>query len=105
MATDWKEIEQAAREQVHGDLQRLEQTPLEFGAFIAWSDNLMGRTNGFSPVHSVGFPQMGSVYTTCGELIPPPIRWLPLSALLAISMKHCQFCRAEVARIARENAA
>ena len=101
----WREIEAAAREQVSADLDRLESTPLEFGQHIAWSECLLGRTNGFSEVHRVGTTQFGRGYTTCGRMIPPPVKWLPLSPAMVRHMRRCRDCEAECARIAREQAA
>jgi hypothetical protein len=101
----WRELERQAHEQTVLDLDRLERTPLEFGAHIAWSECLLGRTNGFSPVHRVGFHQVGNAYATCGELIPPPVKWLPLSPAMVRTMMNCRYCEAECARIARGNAA
>src|SRR5690349_19223327 len=75
----WAAIEREALAQVRTELAHDETTPLVFGAAIAWSECLMGRTNGVSLLHRVGMPQHEHEYTTCGDLIPPPIRWIPLS--------------------------
>src|SRR5690348_15413967 len=78
----WRELELAARSQVKGDLEQLEATPLEFGAHICWSECFRGFTDALTEVHRVGFPNYGRAYTTCNELIPAPVRWLPLSPAL-----------------------
>ncbi len=102
----WRAIELAAREQVSSDLDVLEATPLEFGAHICWSESgHMATTAGFSVVHRVGFPQIDRPFTTCGEMIPRPIRWLSLSPRLVRVMAKCKYCEAEHARITRERAA
>lgn len=101
----WSEIEREAHEQVQAELARDESTPLVFGAPIAWSYNARGRTDGVSEVHRVGFPQFNHAYTTCGELIPAPIRWCPLSPAVVRVMAKCQYCEAEMARVKRERAA
>jgi hypothetical protein len=101
----WAEIESAALAQVRAELERDERTPLEFGYPIVWSECLMGRTNGMSELHRVGLPQHGHQYTTCGQLIPPPIRRVPLSPATIRVMVKCRQCEAEVVRISRERAA
>ena len=101
----WADVEGEAREQVQADLARLESTPLEFGAHIAWSECFMARTNSFSEVHRIGFPQVNRPFTTCGEMIPPPIRWLPVSPAMARTMRRCRYCEAEQERIDKANAA
>ena len=105
MSETWRDVDAGVPAQLANDLERLEHTPLEFGAHIAWSECLMGRTNGFSDVHRVGFPQFAHAYTTCGELIPAPVRWLPLSPAMIRHMPRCKYCEAEHARLAREQAA
>lgn len=104
-AETWERIERAAYEQVVAEIITDENTPLEFGAPIAWSECLMGRTNGVSLLHRVGFPQHGHDYTTCGDLIPPPIRWIPRSPATIRVMAKCTQCEAEILRISRERAA
>lgn len=101
----WAEIEREALAQVRSELARDESTPLEFGAPIMWAYNARGRTDGLSPVHRVGFPQFNRAYTTCGELVPAPILWCPLSPALARTMPRCVYCEAEMARVKRERAA
>jgi hypothetical protein len=86
-------------------VQTCADTPLEFGAPIAWSTTLKERTNAFSPVHRVGFPQHGTPYTACVERIAGPYRWLPLSPAMIRTMDRCRACEAEIARVARERAA
>lgn len=103
--TDWTNVEAAARAQVAADLDALEQTPLEFGAPIAWARCLYGRTDEFSSVHRVGFPKGNDPFTTCGELIPHFSMWMPLSPNLIRTMPTCRFCAAELSRIEQENAA
>lgn len=101
----WERIEREASEQVRAELQVDENRSLEFGAAIAWSECMMGRTCGVSPIHRVGVPQHGHDYTTCGDLIPPPIRWVPLSPATIRVMAKCRQCEAEMIRIQRERAA
>ena len=101
----WREIEQQARDQVRAELARDENTPLEFGAAIVWAFNARGRTDGISPVHRVGFPQFNRAYTTCGELVPAPILWCPLSPAMVRTMPRCVYCEAEMKRVKREKAA
>lgn len=101
----WAEIEREALEQVRSELAADEARSLEFGSAIAWSECQMGRTNGISPLHRVGLPQHGHDYTTCGDLIPDPIRWVPLSPATIRVMAKCRSCEAEVSRIQRERAA
>jgi hypothetical protein len=101
----WARIEREALAQVRAELEHDETTPLVFGAAIAWSECLMGRTNGVSVLHRVGLPQHDHEYTTCGDLIPPPIRWVPLSPSTIRVMPKCKQCEAEVLRISRERAA
>ncbi len=91
----WRQVELDAQAQASADLQALERTPLEFGQHIAWSESLLGRTNGFTALHQVGKPQFGRDYTTCGEIIPPPVRWLPMSPAVARTMPRCRYCAAE----------
>lgn len=105
MSDKWRQIEAEVRAQVVTELEWLERTPLEFGAHIAWSECFMGRTNGFSEVHQVGFPQVGRAFTTCGQMIPAPVRWLPVSPAMARTMRRCVYCEAERARILKANAA
>ena len=100
-----RQLEADARAEASVGLEGLEATPLEFGAHIAWSECLMGRTNGFSAVHRVGLPQFAHAYTTCGELVPAPVTWIPLSPAMIRTMPRCKFCEAEHARVARERAA
>lgn len=102
--TDWQRIEREARDQVRQELEIAENTPLEFGAFIAWTECQFGLTNDVSALHRVGFPQHGENYATCGERIPLPVRWVPLSPAMVRTMGKCKFCEAEMSRIAREAA-
>ncbi len=101
----WRALEREVHEQVRADLEADETTPLELGRHIAWSECQQARTNGFSAVHRVGLPQFGRAYTTCGELIPPPIRWFQLSPALIRVMPKCQYCVAELAKITNGRAA
>jgi hypothetical protein len=101
----WATIEREALEQVRAELAVAEVTPLEFGAHLVWTECLFGRTNGLSPVHRVGFPQFDRVYTTCGDVIPEPIRWVPLSPAMVRTMARCKFCEAEYQRVLMERAA
>ena len=102
----WRELELAARAQVAADLDVLEATPLEFGAHICWSECRLGGTNGFTPLHRAGLTQFGHAYTTCGELIPAPVRWLPLSPAIIRTRARCQDCEAAyAAHTAKERSA
>ncbi len=104
-AAMWEQLEREAREQVQAELDVDEVTPLEFGAAIVWSSCVMGRTNGLSEVHRVGFPQVDHAFTACGELIPAPVRWVRASAAVIRTMSKCKYCEAELMRIAKANAA
>ncbi len=104
-AAMWEQLEREAREQVRSEIAADEQTPLVFGAPIAWSLCLLGRTNGVSPLHRVGQAQHGHAYTTCGELIPAPIRWLPLSPAVIRTKPRCKDCEAEMAHITKKRVA
>ncbi len=101
----WRQVELEAREQVSTDIQALELTPLEFGQHIAWSESLLGRTNGFTALHTVGFPQIGRAFTTCALMIPAPALWLPMTPAIARTMEPCQYCKAETMRLERERVA
>ncbi len=101
----WQRIEEEAHAQVLAELDVDEVTPLEFGAAIVWSSCVMGRTNGLSPVHRVGFPQINHAFTACGELIPAPIRWVRASSAVIRTMGKCKYCEAEIMRIGKANAA
>ncbi len=100
----WQRIEQEARDVALACLTRDENTPLAFGAFIAWTECQFGLTNGLSELHRVGFPQHDDVYTTCGARIPEPVRWFSVSPAMVRTMGKCKFCEAEMTRIAREAA-
>lgn len=102
---EWREIEREAREQNSLDVIRLESTPLEFGQHIAWTTCLLACTNGISELHRVGHPILGYDHTTCGDVIPPPVRWLPLSPAIIRTLPRCKYCEAEHVRILTERAA
>ncbi len=104
-AAMWEQLEREAREQVRSEIDVDEVTPLEFGQPIVWSSCVMGRTNGLSEVHRVGFPQINHAFTACGELIPAPIRWVRASPAVIRTMAKCRHCEAEMTRIKREKAA
>lgn len=104
-ADAWLRIDLEARVVALAALEHDESTPLEFGAFIAWTECQFGFTNALSVLHRVGFPQHDDQYATCGEPIPAPVRWLPLSPAIVRTMRKCQYCEAEVARIERGRAA
>ncbi len=101
----WERFEAEVREDMRARLAVEEVTPLEFGAAIAWSRNSRGKTDEFTPVHRIGFPQIDRAFTACGELVPAPILWLPLSPAMIRTMDKCRYCEAEMARISREQAA
>ncbi len=90
----WRAIELAARAQVASDLDLLEAKPLEHGSHIAWSECRLGGTNGFTSLHRVGLTQFGHAYTTCGDVIPAPVRWLPLSPAIIRTRARCRDCEA-----------
>lgn len=104
MAESWDRILREVREQKTADLLRDENTPLEFGAFICWKQGRWEPEH-FAPVHRVGYSEGAYAYTACGQIIPPPLMWLPLSPALVRSMTNCTRCNAEIGRLARENAA
>lgn len=105
--TDWTRIVSEAKEQATAELIALEHTLLEYGQPIAWVVCRYRCTDALSTVHRVGDPKGASLdpYTTCGEAIPHPALWLPLSPALVRSMDSCGFCKAEYARQSRERAA
>jgi hypothetical protein len=101
----WDLIEQEARQQVRAELTAAENTPLVFGAVIGWTECYDGRTRGLLPLHRVGFPNGGFAFTTCGEVIPGPVRWRVLSPAIIRTAEKCRHCEAEMTRISRESAA
>lgn len=104
-ADAWLRVDLEARVVARAALEHDEATPLEFGAFIAWTESQFGFMNGLSVVHRVGFPQHENNYATCGEPIPAPVRWFSLSPAMVRTMRKCKFCEAEMARIERGRAA
>ena len=85
----WREIERQARSQAAagGELQP--------GQSIAWSlCARLAQTDGFSAVHRVGQPSGGTALTMCGEIIPPPVKHLPLTPRLAHALGRCRYCEA-----------
>ncbi len=101
--SDWREIEAAAREHALTVLEIDENTPLVYGAHIAWTTGIYGRTDELSPLHRVGYPIGSKPYTTCHEAIPEPIRWFILSPALLRTMPPCRFCEAEYQRSSRSD--
>jgi hypothetical protein len=101
----WDLIEQEARQQVREELTAAENTPLVFGAAIGWTECYDGRTRDLLPLHRVGFPNGGYAFTTCGEVIPPPVRWRVLSPAIIRTAAKCRFCEAEAMRAKQGNAA
>ena len=101
----WQQVDAEVRQQLASDIERLESTPLEVGAHIAWSECMLGRTSGLSALHRVGHPQLGYDHTSCGEVVPPAVRWLPLSPAMIRTLPRCKYCEAEHARILTEQAA
>lgn len=101
----WRDIEREARHQAETELEARCRAPLTFGEHIAWVNCQLARTDSLSPLHRVGQPIKNTPYTTCGELIPPPVRWLPLSAGMIRTMPPCRFCEAEHARMEKQDAA
>jgi len=96
---DWHAIEREAKREAAARVDTLAETPLEFGAFIAWATTAYkGVTDGFSPLHRVGVPQGNQPYTSCHEVIPEPVRWLTLSPALTRTMDACRFCESEYHR-------
>ena len=86
----WREIEAAAREQASADI--CADDFLQSGRIIAWVLCRFGHTDGLSKVHRVGQPIAGVAATLCGEVIPPPIRLIPLNANLARTLGRCPYC-------------
>lgn len=97
----WTRIKAEALAQIILDLARLHETPLAFGQHLAWVTHEANLTAELSPLHRVGFPIDARPYTGCGERIPPPICWLPLSPALIATMPRCKFCVAEYERAVR----
>lgn len=100
---EWRAIEREARASALTMLERDENTPLVFGAHIAWVDGMHGRTDDLSAIHRVGYPEKGKPMTTCGLEIPAPIRWFTLSPALLRTMDSCRFCEAEHQRLVRSH--
>lgn len=101
----WHRIETEARAQAAAEVQALTHAALVFGQYIAWATYRYGRTDGITAVHRVGFPIGHKPYTTCGEIIPSPVCWVPLTPRLVEVMPQCRFCEAEYIRLENKNAA
>ena len=86
----WRRIEGEALEQVRAELDT--EAALPFGHAVAWSFCRLGRTDGFSPVHRVGKPVLGTAVTCCGLTIPPAIRLVPLNPNLVRTLGQCHHC-------------
>jgi hypothetical protein len=90
---DWRALEAEVAEQVTAQLIEAEATPLQPGQLIAWTETgHMGTTEKLGPVHSVETWTLDRATTTCGAIIPPPKRWIPLSAGIVRSLGRCPFC-------------
>lgn len=99
---EWKRIEREAHEQAMKEVDVLNETPLVFGHHIAWSHTNRHETESITALHRVGYPKHGNPYTACGEPIPHPLRWFPLSPALIKHMPRCRFCENEYPRLVRE---
>lgn len=99
----WKRIERDAKDQALAEVDALEQTPLVAGAFIAWAIPERYTTAGISELHRVGHAKLGTPYAACGEKIPHPIHWLPLSPALIKHMPRCRYCTESHARQKKEH--
>ena len=86
----WADVEREAREQVTADIQA--DDFLQPGRVVAWSLCRFARTDGLSVVHRVGQPMNGVAATLCGEIVPEPIRLIPLNANLARTLGRCSYC-------------
>ena len=90
MSDKWRQIEADARAQVVTDI--VADDFLQPGRVVAWSLCRFARTDGLSVVHRVGQPVAGVAATLCGEIIPEPIRLIPLNANLARTLGRCSYC-------------
>lgn len=88
--TMWRQIEADARAQTARDV--LADDFLQPGRVVAWVLCRFGHTDGLSQVHRVGRPIAGVAATLCGEIIPEPIRLIPLNANLARTLGRCPYC-------------
>lgn len=122
-AADFPRIEAEAAAEWRARLAVDEATPLEWGAHIVWSVKTPrnGITDGMSDVHRVGYPIGDNPATTCGEMIPPAVLWVPLSPAMVraaevrvptkdteedkMHLMACRFCKAEHARQLQERVA
>lgn len=102
---EWKRIEAAAREDGLAELDVIERTLLVYGDHVAWTLHRFGRTDALSAVHRVGHPLQGRDYTTCGEVIPEPVRRLTLTPRFIHALSTCRYCEIEYARSAHGAAA
>ena len=53
----------------------------------------------------LGLPKGNVAYPTCEQPIPEPTLWLSLSPAIEKALTPCGFCAAEIAHLARGNAA
>lgn len=86
----WRQLEAEARKQVLAEIAATDF--LQPGRVVAWSLCRHARTDGLSQVHRVGPPIAGVGATLCGEVIPEPIRLVPLNANLARTLGRCSHC-------------
>lgn len=96
--TEWERIEQEAREQVSAELQAADETPMDYGRVVAWSECRFGRTDGLSVVHRVGDWNPDSPSTICGEMIPAAIRRVSLNQNVARTLGRCKYCETAYAQ-------
>ena len=96
----WDRITQAAKEQCSAQLIERQSAVLELGSLIAWgvTAKVSSPTDHFSSVHVVGAPVGNQAATCCGQVIPDPVLWFPLTPALARAMAPCGFCEAALAR-------
>lgn len=87
--SEWREIERQAHDDMLAGLPSGEP---ERGASIAWVECRFGHTDGFSDVHRVGPTVAGTPLTTCGLVIPEPIKLVPLTPNLVRVLTRCMRC-------------
>ena len=100
---EWTAIEREARDQVRAELIAEENTPLAFGQHVAWTTGRHGLTDDVSLLHRVGGQEGSSAVAICGDVIPPPICWMPLGSGLVRTLERCRYCEAEYKRTLEAN--
>ncbi len=92
IASDWPQIEAAARALVRAALEAEEAVVLEYGRTVAWAEYRFGRSDGLSVVHRVGVGPFDAPRALCGETIPAPANRLTLSTNMIRSLGRCRYC-------------